>query len=70
VISGLGSCLIGSIFDASLLGNLTFSVLSFLTYLIMAAYLVEVDRARTSYQHDTRSIAVEDDDWRRTPGVY
>ena len=47
VIAGLGSTLVGSIFEASLLGNITFSVLAFLLYLIMGAYLLEVDKFRT-----------------------
>jgi hypothetical protein len=49
VIAGLGSTLVGSIFEASLLGNITFSVLVFLMYLIMGAYLLEVDKFRTHY---------------------
>ena len=49
VIAGLGSMLIGSIFEAFLLGNITFSMIAFLTYLLMGAYLIEVDRVRTHY---------------------
>ena len=49
VVSGLGSMLIGSIFEAYLLGNITFSLLAFLTYLLMGGYLIEVDRVRTYY---------------------
>jgi TM2 domain-containing membrane protein YozV len=49
VIAGLGSLLLGSIFEAFLLGTITFSLIAFLTYLIMAAYLLEIDRARTHY---------------------
>ncbi len=47
VIAGLGSMLIGSFFEAFLLGNLTISMFAFLTYLIMGAYVLEVDRFRT-----------------------
>jgi hypothetical protein len=49
VIAGLGSMLIGSCFEAFLLGNLTFSLLAFLIYLMMGGYLIEVDRVRTHY---------------------
>jgi hypothetical protein len=49
VIAGLGSMLVGSVFEAFLLGNITFSLLAFLIYLLMGAYLVEVDRVRTRY---------------------
>ncbi len=49
VIAGLGSMLVGSVFEAFLLGNITFSLLVFLMYLVMGAYLVEVDRVRTYY---------------------
>jgi hypothetical protein len=47
VIAGLGSLLVGSCFEAFLLGNITFSLLAFLMYLMMGAYLLEVDRFRT-----------------------
>jgi hypothetical protein len=50
VIAGLGSMLIGSLFEAFLLGNITFSLLAFLTYLLMGAYLVEIDRVRSYYE--------------------
>ena len=49
VIAGLGSMLIGSCFEGFLLGNITFSLMAFLTYLVMGAYLIEVDRVRTHY---------------------
>ncbi len=49
VIAGLGSILTGACLEASLVGNITFSVLAFLAYLIMGAYLLEVDRVRTYY---------------------
>jgi hypothetical protein len=49
VIAGLGSMLVGSCFEAFLLGNLTFSLIAFLAYLIMGAYLIEVDQVRTRY---------------------
>ncbi|MCY7335077.1 MAG: O-antigen ligase domain-containing protein [Chamaesiphon sp.] len=49
VVAGLGSMLVGSVFEAFLLGNMTFSLIVFLMYLIMGAYLVEVDRVRTHY---------------------
>ncbi|MFM2303432.1 MAG: hypothetical protein RLZZ135_841 [Cyanobacteriota bacterium] len=48
-IAGIGSLLVGSLFEPFLLGNITFVLLAFLTYLIMGAYLIEVDRARTYY---------------------
>jgi hypothetical protein len=41
--------LIGSFFEAFLLGNMTFSMIVFLTYLLMGSYLLEVDRVRTQY---------------------
>jgi hypothetical protein len=63
VIAGIGSLLIGSCFEAYLLGNLTFSLIAFLTYLLMGTYLIEVDRVRTHYmQTMPRSID--------PPGVY
>jgi hypothetical protein len=65
VIAGLGSLLIGSCFEAFLLGNITFSLLAFLTYLLMAAYLLEVDRARTYYARMTASSSIEEQ-----AGVY
>jgi hypothetical protein len=46
IIAGLGSMLIGSCFEAFLLGNITFSLMAFLTYLMMGGYLLEVDRFR------------------------
>jgi hypothetical protein len=49
IIAGLGSMLIGSCFEAFLLGNITFSMLAFLMYLLMGGYLIEVDRVRTHY---------------------
>jgi hypothetical protein len=49
VIAGIGSLLVGGFFEPFLLGNLTFSLIAFLTYLIMGAYLVEVDRLRRHY---------------------
>jgi hypothetical protein len=49
VIAGLGSMLVGSCFEPFLLGNLAFSMLAFLIYLLMGAYLIEVDRVRTHY---------------------
>lgn len=49
VIAGLGSMLVGALFEPFLLGNITFSLLAFLTYLLMGAYLIEVDRFRTYY---------------------
>ena len=62
-IAGIGSLLVGSFFEPFLLGNITFVLLAFLTYLLMAAYLIEVDRARTYYmQMTTQAIA--------QPGVY
>jgi hypothetical protein len=49
VIAGLGSLLVGSLFEGFLVGNITFSLFAFLTYLLMGAYLIEVDRVRTYY---------------------
>ena len=49
----MGSLLVGSLFEPFLLGNITFVLLAFLTYLIMGAYLIEVDRARTYYLQTT-----------------
>ena len=49
VIAGLGSMLIGSFFEAFLLANIAFSLMAFLTYLMMGGYLLEVDRVRTHY---------------------
>jgi hypothetical protein len=63
VIAGLGSLLVGSFFEAFLLGNITFSLLAFLTYLIMGGYLLEVDRARTYYMQTTTRLI-------DPPGVY
>jgi hypothetical protein len=57
VIAGLGSMLVGSLFEAFLLGNITFSLLAFLTYLLMAAYLLEIDRARTYYSQLQQTTA-------------
>jgi hypothetical protein len=65
VIAGLGSLLIGSFFEGYLLGNITFSLLAFLTYLVMGAYLLEVDRARTYYASQNAARAVSD-----RSGVY
>jgi O-Antigen ligase len=59
VIAGLGSMLIGSCFEAYLLGNITFSLLAFLTYLMMGGYLLEVDRFRT-YQARQEAEYVEE----------
>jgi hypothetical protein len=49
IVAGLGSMLAGSFFEAYLLGNITFSLLAFLMYLLMGGYLIEVDRVRTQY---------------------
>jgi hypothetical protein len=65
VIAGLGSLLIGSIFEPYLLGNITFSLLAFLTYLLMGAYLLEVDRARTYYAKQNAARVIDD-----RSGVY
>ncbi|WP_310483505.1 O-antigen ligase family protein [Chamaesiphon sp. VAR_48_metabat_403] len=59
VIAGLGSLLVGSCFEAFLLGNITFSLLAFLTYLMMGGYLLEVDRFRT-YHASIEEEYVED----------
>jgi hypothetical protein len=65
VIAGLGSMLVGSFFEAFLLGNITFALLAFLNYLLMAGYLLEVDRARTYYARMTASASIEEQS-----GVY
>jgi hypothetical protein len=49
VIAGLGGNLVGSFFEAFLLGNITFSLFSLLLYLILGGYLLEVDMLRTYY---------------------
>ena len=67
VIAGLGSLLVGSCFEAFLLGNITFSLLAFLTYLLMAAYLLEIDRARTHYSRLQQTTA---ESLEEQPGVY
>ena len=64
VIAGLGSMLIGSCFEAFLLGNITFSLIAFLTYLVMGAYLLEVDRVRTHY------ASIEEEKYVEDVGIY
>lgn len=49
VVAGLTSLLIGSIFEAFLLGNLSFALLVLLTYLLLGQYLMEVDRTIQIY---------------------
>jgi hypothetical protein len=49
VIAGLGSMLVGSFFEAFLMGTITFPQIIFLTYLIMSSYLLEVDRVRSFF---------------------
>lgn len=63
VIAGLGGMLVGSFFEPFLLGNITFSLLAFLTYLLMGAYLIEVDRVRTQY-------AIAEAEFAEQSGVY
>jgi hypothetical protein len=63
VMAGIGSMLIGSFFEAYLLGNITFSLLAFLIYLMMGGYLIEVDRVRTRY-------AQAEVEYVEQPGVY
>jgi hypothetical protein len=65
VIAGLGSMLIGSCFEGYLLGNITFSLMAFLTYLVMGAYLLEIDRARTYYARQNAARAID-----KRSGVY
>ena len=65
VIAGLGSMLIGSFFEAFLLGNITFSMLAFMTYLMMGGYLLEVDRFRSYHA----SIA-EEEKYVEDVGIY
>lgn len=71
VIAGIGSLLVGSFFEPFLLGNITYVLLAFLTYLLLGAYLLEVDRARTYYmQTSTPEIVMVDDNPSDRPGVY
>ena len=65
VMAGLGSMLVGSWFEGFLLGNITFSLIAFLTYLLLGAYLVEVDRVRTRY-----AMAEAEADFAEQSGVY
>jgi len=46
VIAGLAGLLVGSFSEALLLGNLSFSVFSFLTYLSLGKYLLDLDFAQ------------------------
>jgi hypothetical protein len=50
VIAGLMTIFVGSIFEASLLGNLTFSVLSLFFYLALGQYLLELKQNITANQ--------------------
>jgi hypothetical protein len=63
VIAGLGGTLVGSFFEAFLLGNITFSLFAFLMYLIMGAYLLEVDMFRTYHARFEAEVVEQ-------PGVY
>jgi hypothetical protein len=67
VIAGLGSMIVGACFEAFLLGNITFSLIAFLTYLLMGAYLVEVDRVRT---RQARAEAEAEAEYEEQQGVY
>ena len=49
VIAGLMSLLVGSIFEAFLLGNLTFSLMILLMYLSLGQYLIEVNIIQEKY---------------------
>jgi hypothetical protein len=64
VIAGLGSMLIGSCFEAFLLGNITFSLMAFLTYLMMGGYLLEVDRFRRYH------ASIEEEKYVEDVGIY
>jgi hypothetical protein len=64
VVAGLGSMLVGSCFEAFLLGNITFSLLAFLTYLMMGGYLLEVDRFRTYH------ASIEEEEYVEDIGIY
>jgi hypothetical protein len=59
VMAGLGSMLLGSCFEPFLLGNITFSLLAFLIYSLMGAYLIEVDRVRTYYDRSNSEFVEE-----------
>jgi O-antigen ligase len=50
VIAGLSSLLIGSVAEAYLLGNITFSMLALLLYLVLGNYLLDVDRRETQME--------------------
>jgi hypothetical protein len=56
--------LVGSCFEAFLLGNITFSLLAFLTYLMMGGYLLEVDRFRTYH------ASIEEEEYVEDIGIY
>ncbi|NEO94739.1 MAG: O-antigen ligase family protein [Moorea sp. SIO3G5] len=49
VIAGLASLLVGSFFEAFLLGNLSFSLLVTLIYLCLGQYLLEVEQRERDY---------------------
>lgn len=49
IIAGLMSLLVGSIFEAFLLGNLTFSLMALLMYLSLGQYLIEFDVIQKKY---------------------
>ncbi|MFM5887174.1 MAG: O-antigen ligase family protein [Dolichospermum sp.] len=49
IISGLFSLLVGGISEAYLLGNLTFSILAVLLYLVLGNYLIEVAQRQYDY---------------------
>ena len=48
VISGLASLLAGSFFEAYLLGNLTFSLMALLLYLVLGHYIITVSQHHTA----------------------
>lgn len=53
VISGLACLLVGSFFEAFLLGTLSFALFAILTYLSLGQYLIELHQVQKS--HDLRS---------------
>jgi hypothetical protein len=65
VVAGIGSMLVGSCFEAFLLGNITFSLLAFLTYLMMGGYLLEVERFRLYH-----ASLEEEEEYVEDVGIY
>ncbi len=60
VTAGVLSLLIGSIFEAFLLGNLTFALLALLLYLSLGQYLLDVQQAQSQHAAWPSSITDEE----------